>query len=563
MTSDEYVYTNSLHPDLPEDIMSSKLLSYVQDLNNGSYSGGVINIDSSNLSSNNRWIDWRSGYITIPFTVAMKASTDISGASPSGWMAGLLKNGQWNLLNYLSVDFQNTNIIQQTQFLNFFVNYKVTTTWSSDVQKKYGATSGADAIDTASSFYYSAAAGANGNGISNNQITAPTATFATNLEGGNVGLKERLYNQAYSPVSGLNGLPVQGGSTVYNTNVGQNFYTTVNAGAATVYQFHIIATIKLRDVTDFFKRCPLLKKGFFRFTIGYNACQSMSIATTSVGPGASPTMLMAANPTVQGNTNPVMVTSSATNNPLFGPVVAALTNTFTFSSGIGGCQLAGNTLQNPFLTSCRLYVNSYLLTPEYEAKYIEVAQEKQIIFEDVYNYNLIGVAANQQFNSTLSNTIVNAKELVVIPQINSASNGTAQLIPYLSPFDSSPSTVCPLAQIYNYQVILSGDNLWQQAELYDFDQFLSELSSVDALQGGESDMMSSGLIGQREWQFGYRWYVANLGRRLQSLDGVPRSVAISGKNNSNVIMDYFCFITFTKVLKINVVTGEISLGVKA
>jgi hypothetical protein len=101
MASDEFVYDHSITPDLPADIMSSKLLTYVQDLNNGSYTGGIINIDSSNLSSNNRWIDWRSAYIEIPFTVAMKASTDISGATPSGYMAGLLKNGSWNLINYL------------------------------------------------------------------------------------------------------------------------------------------------------------------------------------------------------------------------------------------------------------------------------------------------------------------------------------------------------------------------------------------------------------------------------------------------------------------------------
>ena len=561
MTSDEFVYNHSLTADLPEDIMSSKLLTYVQDLNNGSYSGGIINIDSSNLSSNNRWIDWRSAYIEIPFTIAMKASTDISGATPSGFMAGLLKSGHWNLINYLSVDFQNTNIVQQTQFLNFFVNYKMTTTISRDVQKKYGSTAGFEAIDNASSFYYAAGANANGNGISNNQLLGPSVSFASNLEGSNQGLLQRTYNQAYSPVNGLNSLPIQGGSTAFNTNVGQNFYQTTGSGASTIYTFNVLATIRLRDICDFFKKAPMLKKGFFKFTIGYNACQSMTIATTSSG-GASPTMLMSANPTMYGNTNPIMVTSAAANNPMYSPVVAAATNTLTFGSGIGSATVSGTTVQNPFLTSTRLYVYSYLLTPEYEAKYIEVAQEKEIIYDDVYNYNVIGVTSNQQFNSILSNTIVNPKELVICPMINSASNGTAQLIPYFSPFDTAPATTCPLAQIYNFQVILSGDNLWQQAQLYDFDQFMSETSKSDALQGGQSDIMSSGLIGMREWQFGYRWYVANIGRRLQSLDGVPRSLAISGKNNSAVTMDYFCYITFSKVLKINVLTGEISLSVK-
>jgi hypothetical protein len=559
MASDEFVYDHSITPDLPADIMSSKLLTYVQDLNNGSYTGGIINIDSSNLSSNNRWIDWRSAYIEIPFTVAMKASTDISAASPNGYMMGLLKSGSWNLINYLSVDFQNTNIVQQTQFLNFFVNYKVITTWSRDVQKKYGATSAAEQIDTPSSFYYSAGGSANGNGISNNQLTSPNASFSTNLESYNQGLLARCYNSAYNPTGGLNSLPIQGGLTQWNTNVGQNFYTTSGSGSSTIYQFHVLATIRLRDICDFFKKVPMLKKGFFKFTIGYNAVQSMTVALTN-----GPTMTMSANPTLYGNTNPVLITSSATNNPMNGVATAGASSTLSIAAGIGSATIPGQTaVQNPFLTSTRLYVYSYLFTPEYEAKYIEVGQNKVVIYDDVYNYNVTSVASNQQFNSILSNTIVNPKELVVIPMINSSANGTAQLIPYFSPFDTAPATTCPLAQIYNFQVILSGDNLWQQAQLYDFDQFLSELSKdSDALQGGQSDVMSSGLIGMREWQFGYRYYVANLGRRLQKLDGVPRSIAISGKNNSSVVMDYFTFITFAKVLKLNVLTGEISLGVK-
>ncbi len=558
MASDSVVYDDSIYSQLPEDIMSSKLLSWVQDLNNGSYTGGVINIDSSTLSSNGRYIDWRSAYIEIPFTVLMKASTDITGADCSGYMTGLLKGGYWNLINYLTIDFQNTNIVQQTQFLNHFVNYKVISTWSRDVQRKYGAAVGFEQIDNASSFRYSAGASASGNGITNNVVTPISSTYATNLEGANLGLYQRLYNTAYNPAGGLNGLTIQNASTTYNTNVGQNFYTTTGSGASTIFAFHVLATIRLRDVCDFFNKVPMLKKGFFRFIIGYNACQSMSIAAVN-----TPTLIMAANPTLIGNTNPIMVPSSATGNPMNPIAVAAATNTFTYSSGIGSATLSGTTVNNPFITSCRLYVTSYLFTPDYEAKYVEVGQSKEIIYDDIYNYNVINVAANANFNSIISNTIINPKELVVIPQINSASNGTAQLIPAASPFDSSPVTTCPLAQLYNYNVIVSGDNLYQQAQLYDFDSYLSEMSKGGGtLNGGQSDQLTSGLIGMREWQFGYRYYVSNLARRLQLLDGVPKSIAIQGKNNTNIALDLFTFTTFSKKLHINILTGEISLSVK-
>lgn len=558
MASDKVVFTKSMEPELPEEIVSSRLLSYVQDLNGGSYSGGVITIDSSTLSSNNRWIDWRGAFIEIPFTILMKASTDIS-ATANGYMAGLLKNGHWNLINYMSVDFQNSNIVQQTQFTNFYVNYKVMTTWSQDVQRKYGASTGAEAIDSPTSFRYSAGASADGNGICNNRVlSSGSDSYASSLENANSGLLTRSYSTAYNPVVGVGSLPIQGGVTTWNANVGQNYYTTTGSGASTIYCWHVLATIRLRDVCDFFEKVPMLKKGFFRFTIGYNALSSMSITTTT-----GPTMVMSANPTLVGNTNPVMVTSSIASNPLNAAVTAA-SNTFTYSSGIASATLSGTTVNNPFLTACRLYAYSYLFTPEYEVKYNEIASNKEIIYDDIYNYNVIGIQTNQNFNNILTNTAVNPKELVIIPMINSASNGSAQLIPYQSPFDTAPCTTCPLAQIYNFQVILSGENIWQQAQLYDFDQFQSELSKDgDCLLGGVDDQLSSGLIGMRHFQWGYRYYVANLGRRLQLCDGVPRSIQISGRNNSSVTIDLFTFTVFEKVMKINLVTGEIALGVRS
>ena len=274
-------------------------------------------------------------------------------------------------------------------------------------------------------------------------------------------------------------------------------------------------------------------------------------------------MAMSANPTMVGNTNPIMVTSAVANNPLNGAVSAA-NNTFTFSSGIASATLSGTTVNNPFLTTCRLYVNSYLFTADYETKYDEIASNKEIVYDDIYNYNVVGIQSNQNFNSILTNTAVNPKALVIIPMINSASNGTAQLNPYQSPFDTAPCTTCSLAQLYNFQVIVSGDNLFQQAELYDFDQFLSEFSKDgQCLMGGQDDQISSGLIGFRHWQWGYRYYLANLSRRLQVCDGVPRSIQISGRNNTNITYDLFTFTVFSKIMKVNALTGELSLHVRS
>jgi hypothetical protein len=69
------------------------------------------------------------------------------GASlPAGSRVGdyswAFKNGFWNIINSMTVEFNNNNIIQQTPFLNVFRSFKAHTGWSEDDLKNNGASCG-------------------------------------------------------------------------------------------------------------------------------------------------------------------------------------------------------------------------------------------------------------------------------------------------------------------------------------------------------------------------------------------------------------------------------------
>ena len=140
----------------------------------------------------------------------------------------------------------------------------------------------------------------------------------------------------------------------------------------------------------------------------------------------------------------------------------------------------------------------------------------------------------------------------------SAHNGLALNIPsYQSMFDSAPGTSSPLAAITNFNIQVAGENLFQQNFQYDFQTFINETSSLNAINGGASTSLTNGLIGHLEFENGYRYYVGNTSRRIESENSVPKSIVVQGQNNTSKAMDYICFIVFKRKITIDMKSGEI------
>lgn len=243
------------------------------------------------------------------------------------------------------------------------------------------------------------------------------------------------------------------------------------------------------------------------------------------------------------------------------------------------------TSYNHGLTSTRVYAPSIELEPSKALAYLENHKEQEIRYNDVLALVYPGVAAGQSFNYFAANGIANAKRVIVIPFFHddSTPSGTATTVtsswanasgvaapnyyntscsrlPFqpISPFDSAPATTAPMAYLRNFNVLLSNANVFQRNIDYDFEMFCEEVSPANAINGGLDTGLTSGIIDLRKWRNNYRYYVADLSRRLAG-DNAPKSVTLQGMNDTLYPMDLYIFIEYERKFSLNVETGHISM----
>lgn len=240
------------------------------------------------------------------------------------------------------------------------------------------------------------------------------------------------------------------------------------------------------------------------------------------------------------------------------------------------------------LQSCRVYAPSIEMNPEKALRYLEDHKIQEVRYNDVLAMTLLGVAPNSMINYFIANGIANAKRLIVIPFFHDDSvpttagvttgstltykqwksgmvapdywNLSCSAMPFqpTSPFDSAPATTAPMGYISNFNVLLANSNIFQRNLDYDFENFLEECSECNAINGGLDTGLTSGLIDLEKWRNNYRYYVANLSRRLAG-DSAPKSITLQGKNDTKFTMDLYIFVEYERKLSLNVDTGAVSL----
>jgi hypothetical protein len=124
----------------------------------------------------------------------------------------------------------------------------------------------------------------------------------------------------------------------------------------------------------------------------------------------------------------------------------------------------------------------------------------------------------------------------------------------LSPSSSAGATPDPIP-LTNFNILLSGVNLFLNNEDYDFEAFTHQLQSANQLNGNLTTGLTSGLIGRQEFQELYRYYYGNCSRSLPSEEGISKSVQIVGKNSSAKSVDLMVFVEFKRSMTIDISTG--------
>ncbi|MEY3405126.1 MAG: hypothetical protein RL161_556 [Bacteroidota bacterium] len=495
-----------------------------------------------------------------------------------------LKNGFSQILHSLSVEMDNQNIVQQTSFLNLYAQFKHLTTFSLDQLKEMGC-SFLFSKDSPDSWVYNNTAldsatgnvvlnqySGHGQGFSNNRaldnpfvestdasgnklyVLAPQKTQSKSDENQyNEGLKQRLewlhYNTTTQTKSNR-------AAILSEANAALLFKSHVKAPANGKKTIFCVAKIELRHVCDYFQKCPtLMKGGAFKFYINVNQAECrFKLVEPAVANTSTFNAIQVTSTTLQNGSNPIMISSADRFQPTTG-LVGGLTHAAakSFIASLSVVRNNFTTIVTPqsshSLTSTRLYCPQYVLNPLAESQLIKLNPVKTIVYDDIQLHIQRGVKDN--FNFLCSNGISNLKEIVVIPFLNTVSN--VGLNPLHSPFDSS---VCHPIAVRNFNVQVSGKNLYQSNLDYDWEQFHNELKTL-GINSGMTDGLSSGLLSEYDYSNMYRYLYSNVSRVLPSEEGVARSVNIMGQVvNSSLTVDFYCFMIYSKKITLDCRTGS-------
>lgn len=634
---DNLVYEESINTEVDNSEFVSKKWIYANDNNSQNYSSQVI-LDTTALSNSGSYIMWAEAFIIMPLVVCLSAyrndnnnavNMDTAQYIDQSWA---FKSGFMNMVHSATIEYNNSNVCQQTPLVNVFKNFEILTSWSLDNLKNDAPSTGyypdkADTFGVSKAQAQKAYSGLQGtdpqlfnncigvfqtasNTSTNLSATSPlaiatltygasgtpaTATFApattiTNIPANSItfsgvstldspyinnGLAFRNVQSSISLNASSTGASLGQDSIYSNTTLQTNWINQrvlgTSAGSA---QWFIYAKLYLKNFADLFDKTPLLKGSTLRFYINTNQCLSefqVNTGTSDGTPASSPFIVNASTTITNngGSTNPLMITNVM---PL------AIRKALGVDSIVVNCKLSVSIYQNRWaqqanapaggaiswgsspLQSCRLYAPAYKFTSLAEQKYLSLTPTKTIEYSDVFQYQFQNISGTSDFNILVSNGLQGIQSVLVVPFLqNDSANGTIQKTSYstlLSPYTSSGSTPDPIP-LTNFNILVSGVNLFLDNEQYDFQQFLEELKSSNQLNGNLTNGLTSGLINENDFSQLYRYYYGNCKRVLPAEEDVSRSIQIRGKvnlpSNQNIVL--MVFVKFKRKITIDIQTG--------
>jgi hypothetical protein len=394
----------------------------------------------------------------------------------------------------------------------------------------------------------------------------------------NEGFFERQQVQNYNPItSAVNPNSTNQGLLISGANCAQVFRTFVNL-AANIRWYAIDAIIRLKDIADFFQKVPMLKGSTMRIYLNTNQAYFQVTATAPTYAAATgainaqPILSLTASPVILGGggTNPVMVSSNGLGqggsvltflqSDAVVPVATAVINVAVSIVRTQFQQMPTQNLTCP-ISSVRLYAPAYTMSPIAEQRYLSLTPTKRVVYNDIFQFSFPNQSVNSPFNILVTNGIPNIRSVLVLPLLPSASNGTAaagavKSSTILSPFCSTPSSPDPLI-IQNFQVQISGKNLFINQLQYDYETFYEQLVSSNQLNGSLTTSLASGLVSKADFQSLYRYYYGNCSRSLPSEEGVAKAIQIQGTILSPLAtaVDLMVFVEFEREVTIDVRTG--------
>ena len=477
----------------------SKQLLHVID-NNGSpnYSRNQVQFETISLSNNGKWSDYRDGFISLPlvFTLTRDAGHAITADDAKNIVQ--MKASNLNIIDSVQIDLNNQSVVQQTRNIAPLLVFKQHTTYSLNDVEIHGHTTGYRK-DSSEDWSYVVEEGMK----NNNPATRP-------------------YHDMNTAVMSAVNVKMMGG----------NCQEVVNLGLSHVFYYDCI--IRLKDL-PFFEKMPMVRGANVKITLTLNQFDSTLTVDTDLKTGVQMNL--------KGSYCPVMRCYDLEGSNARSDYVETLR-----------CDVVSNGLgQTHTKNQCRLYVPCYIMAPSCESQYVGLGSKK-VLYTDFYFQRLRSIQGG--FNSLISNALSRMKRLVIIPMLLASANGTLQIEPQSSPYTSEPSTTAPHF-IQNFNVALSGTNVYQSAITYKYESFLDEMAGAYGVNAGKETGVCSSLISLKDYESNYGYIVVDLSRRYQYDEMTPLSVQVSGTVASPKALDLFCYIEYEKDVTIDLATGQI------
>lgn len=582
-SSDKLVFDLSQETEGSASVFVKKDFVNILDNMNGNYSSNQSVIDTSAISNSNKYASYREAFILCPMLLTVASTTPGSNANfapataaTSADYAVGLKNWFGNIIHSMTLDLQGSTIIQQTAFSNMWNSFKLMTTLSWDDVKTMGQSIGFYP-DDALSWSFQTLDSTNGRRVCNNTNFGGTNALQTVVSGafnnykttlGNEGLLRRQQYINYDvdgdvdgtvpPATYANLLTAQG-----SINLWKSYISTkrdgINAGVCGLFQISISAVIYLKHLHSFFNYIPLLKGIYMRLTLNLN---NSSVAFTCTG-GAGTAYALNSVSNAVGGVVPIMLASKLASN---GGAVAFGNTTFRSNLSVGArcldsqiTSLTGGNVEGTLARSMYLYVPLYSFNPVFESAYLS-SPIKKIDYTDIYQYQITNIAAGAQINSLVTNGIAGIQSVLCIPYHSASTNdvltGGGFLPAYQSPFDPAGcGATSPLALLNNFNVVVSGQNVIYNTIRYSFEEWTQQVYGARSVNGGMIDGLTSGLIGQQDWEMEYCYHYVDCSRMLPVEESVPKSVSITGQNQSNQTLDLMVFVEYKTSVSVDSLSG--------
>jgi hypothetical protein len=579
MSCDKLVFDLSQEVEGSPNVFIRKDWINILDNQNQNYQNNQSIIDTSQLANSNKYMSYRESYLAVPMLLSMRtAPSDGAQVTPGDFSIGL-KNWFGNIIHSITLDYNGTTIVQQTPFCNMWNSFKLLTSLSwSDVMTQ-GSTIGFYP-DTPDSFKYNTVATPAGLSFSNNDFAINPnviSTLTTNkytqyddvtLDGGNIGPSYRTKWIAYNANAQL-GNSTYANECLSNNNAGLFWKSFISnkqssgivANQTGILQISVMATIYLKHIHSFFNFVPLLKGVFMKLTLNLNNSRA-NITYTRAGE----TLACSSSQSYVGGIQPLLVPSTLTGNS--SSIINADDGTIYYDLMVGATcynnDILNRVLASPpaeggkLSKSIYLYVPAYTFNPTFEQAYLS-NNIKQIKYTDIYQYQVRDIYSNAQggqFNNLITNGIANIKSVLIIPFYTEDIGGGNTALQFMSPFDTAGAgTTAQMASISNFNVQISGQNAIYNMQRYSFEEWNNQLYGQNAVNGGLTDGLTSGLIDFLGHQTSYCYYYVNVERMLPVEQSVPKSVQIIGTNFSEKMLNLWVFVEYGVQVQIDVLTG--------